>query len=508
MRGPWRFAPWLLAALVAGTSTLTYAEQDDAADDAVEAADDTSGDEPAAAEIDPDIFDEALRSFYEGNFDDAAAGFWGYVHFGTPSAKNYEWSRFFLAESLAALGLHHAATAYYVMVAKTAARPELVPEALRRLEAITRERPFDEELVYGSLIYDTELGALPAGVADWARYVQGLYDFKNGFDDWGTAHLAAIDKESPYFARGLYVRAVQAVKEKHDELALELFADILADPNADTATKNDANIATARLHFDQGDYARAKAAYDQVVQTQLSFGQAELLLEKAWVAFNLGEQRRAMGLLHALDAPSYRAYFLPDVYLLRGVILKQLCHFLLAKQAVREFRNHYRRALAALKARTPIERIDALRIAASQEGSIGRRTAFLRTLRDEEERLESYRGLFSKVELYQHLVSLYRLEKREQLRLWWREFEPSADRVASDLLQKDEQMRLLDYEIGLDIFKRLDVAHGRRDKQESLTIPYDSANVYYQFDTEYWNDELHSYQYFITNRCFEAEGTP
>ena len=65
-------------------------------------------------------------------------------------------------------------------------------------------------------------------------------------------------------------------------------------------------------------------------------------------------------------------------------------------------------------------------------------------------------------------------------------------------------MNLLDYEIGLDIFKRLKAETARQAREEKLVVPYDSANVYYEFDTEYWNDELHSYKYFITSRCFET----
>ena len=51
----------------------------------------------------------------------------------------------------------------------------------------------------------------------------------------------------------------------------------------------------------------------------------------------------------------------------------------------------------------------------------------------------------------------------------------------------------------------VDTMRGER-VEERLVVPYDSANVYYEFDGEYWNDELHSYQVFVTNRCFEAEG--
>ena len=50
----------------------------------------------------------------------------------------------------------------------------------------------------------------------------------------------------------------------------------------------------------------------------------------------------------------------------------------------------------------------------------------------------------------------------------------------------------------------LTAEQGRRTAEEALIIPYDSANVYYEFDEEYWNDELHSYRFFIVNRCFES----
>ena len=83
----------------------------------------------------------------------------------------------------------------------------------------------------------------------------------------------------------------------------------------------------------------------------------------------------------------------------------------------------------------------------------------------------------------------------------------SSDRVALELLEIEEQINLLDYEIGLDIFKRLKAQGARQTTEQPLKIPYDSANVYYEFDTEYWNDELHSYKFFILSRCFES-GTP
>jgi hypothetical protein len=36
-------------------------------------------------------------------------------------------------------------------------------------------------------------------------------------------------------------------------------------------------------------------------------------------------------------------------------------------------------------------------------------------------------------------------------------------------------------------------------------IPLGSRDVYYRFNGEYWNDELHDYRFRIENRCFGEE---
>ncbi len=461
-----------------------------------------------AVEVDPEIFELALADFYEGDYAQAAAGFWGYIHFGEPGAESYEWSQYFLAESLRKLGLTHGAVQYYYMVAKTRSRPEILPDALGRLEALTRRHPFSETLIYEDLLYDSEFGFLPPHLGDWVHYIQGLFDYRNDFIDWGDRHFEQVRPTSPYALWAMYVKGAHALKNGKDDTALAIFDAIVDSPQKEPAVKNKAYLALARLLFDMERPEDALAMYNHVEQTELSFEQASLLLEKAWSAYLTGDRRKAMGLLHALEAPSYQKFFLPDAFVLRGLIFKDLCHFIPAKRVVRAFRFRYQRPLDLLRRRMPMEKIPGLVEAATQEGAIARRTAFLRVLEDERRKIEDYDSMWEDVALDEHLRRLYDLEIREQSRQWRIEFEEAADRMALELLEAEEQVSLLDYEIGLDIFKRLKVTDARRTVEESLVIPYDSANVYYEWDTEYWNDELHSYQYFITSRCFESGEAP
>ncbi len=457
-------------------------------------------------EIDPAIFDDALDDYYARSFESAAAGFWSYIFYGDQTAKNYEWAQFFLAECLRELGLYHGAVQYYYLVAKTRASPEILPEALDRLEKISRERPFAESLVYEDLLYDSEFGYLPKRLFNWVNYVQGLYNYRNGFIDWAQRSFDQIPETSVYYPKAQFVRAVYALKRGRDAEALAVFETITESEIADSEAKNQAYLSMARLLFDNQEYAQAMKVYEQVEQIDLSFQQAELLLEKAWTAYYLQQDRKAMGLLHALRAPSYMRFFQPDAYILRGLILKRLCHYIPAKRVVREFRFDYGPALTRLRRRQPMNRIKTIVEGGTQSGLIARRSDFLRSLEAERRRLERYDSSWEDVELDKHLRRLYDLEIREQARLWNLDFGKSADETALVLLEAEEQMNLLDYEIGLEIFKRLKLEEAKQTKEEPLVVPYDSDKVYYEFDVEFWNDELHSYEYFINNRCFEAAG--
>jgi hypothetical protein len=80
-----------------------------------------------------------------------------------------------------------------------------------------------------------------------------------------------------------------------------------------------------------------------------------------------------------------------------------------------------------------------------------------------------------------------------------------AVQVATELLDYEEQARLVDYEVSLEVFKRLKKGNGKKIVDQEPPIPLGSRQVYYRFDGEYWNDELHDYRFRIDNRCFGEE---
>ncbi len=181
----------------------------------------------------------------------------------------------------------HAAVQYYYLVAKTRSRPEILPLALDRLETLSRTRPFDDTLLFDDLLYDSEFGFLPENLANWVQFVQGYYDYRNDFVDWGNRHFDQVKTDSAYYLRALYIKGVYALKKKKDDEALALFDTVVNSPVDKDGkdlfaqdTKNQAHLAMARLLYDMQEWKMSLEQYDMVKQIDLSFNQAQLLLEK------------------------------------------------------------------------------------------------------------------------------------------------------------------------------------------------------------------------------------
>ena len=69
------------------------------------------------------------------------------------------------------------------------------------------------------------------------------------------------------------------------------------------------------------------------------------------------------------------------------------------------------------------------------------------------------------------------------------------------LLRADEQVRLMEYEVGLKLYER--VKRGAKLALPEKEIPLTSAQLAFKFTGEYWNDELRSYRVSIPSRCLE-----
>jgi hypothetical protein len=452
--------------------------------------------------IDPKLFDEALNDYFTGHPKDAAPKLFEYTENLPSTDENYAWAQFFLAKSLIELNLRHAGAVYLARVARERTNPAVLPKTLQELQQLT-DVPHDEVLIDEQVFGALDLGFLPEDVAGYAHYQQGLVDLRVGNERWATTHFSKLPPGGAEASRARYAMLVTRLKNSKKELPEGLVAQFLELAKDDKLTqdaRNDAMLAVARLRYEQQDYQGALEAYELLKLPDLDPGRASAYLEEAWTRYQLGQVHAAMGLLTTLNAPSFREEFLPDKYLLKALIYRDLCHYLPAKRAAKELTRKYADSLDAIREREDLARDPRLLRAAAAHGNTKRSRRFLQTIELEGEQLGRYAGTFGE-RMFGYLTRLYDLTRAEAVRVYEARLKEAVRQEADSLLRAAEQVRLMEYEVGLKLYERV--------KKGAKLVPLAEAarladhQVAFKFEEEYWNDELRLYRFSLKSRCIE-----
>lgn len=457
---------------------------------------------PPPVKVDPKVFEEALEAYFAGKPKEAAPKLYAYLEGVSQTEENYPWAQYFLAQSLIDLKLRHAGVYYLSRVAKERANPAALTKALEALQA-QGNFPHDERMVDEQTFGTLDVAFLPDAVSAYAHYHQGLIDLRLGHEKWAETHFAKLAQDTPEASKARFAVLVSRLKTSKRELPKEMiqqFLELSEDEKLSREARNESLMAVARLRYELKDYRGALDAYSKVVLPPLDPGRATLYLEEAWTRFQLGEVHAAMGILTTLDAPSFRDEFLPDKYILRAFVFKELCHYLPAKRAAKELTRRYADSLEAIHERQDLTADPRLRRAAASHGTTQRAERFLLSLDREGEQLGRYAGSFGE-RLFGHLTKLYDLARAEAERSFQQQLAESVREEADKLLRAAEQVRLMEYEVGLKLYER--VKRGSKlviAPEESALTP---SQVGYRFDGEYWNDELRDYRFSLKSRCIE-----
>ena len=467
-----------------------------------------AGQQPAQAQgtepppkVDPKIFDEALKDYFDNKQEQAARKLYAFIESTPPTDENFSWAQYFLARCLIDLSLRHAGAVYLAKVAHERSNPQVLPKTLEALKVLTQV-PHDEVLIDEQIFGSLDLGFLPDSVSDYANYQQGLVDLRVGNERWARTHFVKLDEEGVEASRAKFALLVTRLKnaKQADDQMIDDFLELSKDQKLTMEARNEARLAVARLRYEKKDYDGALKAYDMVQLPSLDPGRATLYLEEAWTRYNLGQLRATIGLLTTLDAPSFRDEFLPDKYILRALVYRDLCQYLPAKRAAKELTRRFSDSLEAIRERDDLTQDFRLRRAANSHGSTKRAAKFLESLNLEGEQLGRHAGGFGD-RLFKQLTHIYDLSHAEAERLYQQRLRDAVRDEADKLLRADEQVRLMEYEVGLKLYER--VKRGAKLVQPEKETPLTSAQIAFKFTGEYWNDELRSYRVSIPSRCIE-----
>jgi hypothetical protein len=109
-------------------------------------------------------------------------------------------------------------------------------------------------------------------------------------------------------------------------------------------------------------------------------------------------------------------------------------------------------------------------------------------------------GSISDPALRAHVKSIYDAQADRLQAAVARSMESATNHVVDELLRVEQQINVIDYEVGVGIFKSGSTASSTATLRPE-DIPADSSDVYFHFDGEYWSDELNDYTVLADNRC-------
>lgn len=472
----------------------------------------------AASTADAPQFAQAMEAVRRGDLAETARLCWAYLKSRergqqSPEAgagDKAESANFYLGEALERLGYVHAAIDRYTEIVTERRAPQLVPRALGALERLSRKsRAIEEGLARDGVLSVAEFEELPPRLSAFVHYRQAIDDLRQGYDSWAQRHLGRIQEDSPYLPMALYARAVWRVGRGEGDAALEDLGRVIADKQAPADVRSRALHQRARLLYDRGKWDEAYADLDKVDMRFEPGG--EILMEKAWAKYRARDFRTALGLLHALGAPSYEGRFQPERYLLRSLIFSKYCHFRAAKRSIELFRQRFAKEIGALRGGAKPDDIAELREAAFERtGSTGAgamEEVLRQLLREQRDvgAVASWGSPKGNGTLNQFLAELYGVKLRGLRFRQGQLLRGASEQVAAELLHANEQMNLLEYEVGLGIYRRIgrDARVATSEAERKVTIPKVSDKVYFHFDGEYWTDELPDMQFFIEDRCVD-----
>ncbi|MBN2718842.1 MAG: tetratricopeptide repeat protein [Deltaproteobacteria bacterium] len=446
-----------------------------------------------------DAFSIAVESFQDESYVEGARAAWQFVDAADPDDPRYDRGLKLVAAASEKLGMTFIAAMMYRQIAMERRNMEVVPEALYGLKRIVETHPYSEDLLVTSFIAAETFSELPADVRAFVNYHQGLDLVRRGSYEWAEQHFSQIPETDPYFFEAEYVRAVRLVADGDYPKAIQMLKKMLEEKGLSRRTRTNAHRTLARLAFEEKRYKDALLHFDMI--RELAPNDPDILIESAWTYFYLGDSRKTLGLLVALDAPVHRRHISPERYLLEALALRRLCQFGAARAAATKLERRYGESIRKLSEGYLPSEIEELQKSARYLTGSRDSVLFVESLNAEKKILEYHQEELGE-SLYTFLNSMYQRGMETAKASVTAQMEDDLNQLAEELLASREGVRLIIHELGVSLLRGRRRPQGAAEKP-AFEIPKTGQKVFYSFDSEYWTDELDDLMVVAEDRCID-----
>lgn len=477
---------------------------------------------------------EGVDAYDAGRYEDASIYFYEVLQSEDISADAYRaQAEYRLAVTLVQMRMLQGAMLFFDRVIATGSAHPFFDASAPWVLSIARELPGDVEMLRRVAAFsDLFPDRIEPKYRDEFAFLLGQHFYNVGELERALQYLSLVSDLSDLYPRALYLKGITHVRRYDAQPAVDAFIELMVlvedgrGRDEDLAQLGElARLSMARVFYSTTEFEKSLDYYGQIEQRSDYW--LDALFESSWAHFQIDQFNRALGNLHSLNSPFFDDEYYPEAPILQAVIFFYNCRFDEVRIALEEFDYSYgplREELEALldeletnddyfrfaeEADERLERrfdprLRRITNAALNDRSITNARAFVEQLGREVGRLEtadvgwqnSALGDF----LFQETLGTLALSTgqagqlvRNRLdsvldELRGREREGSAILIETDLAEANA--------ISADLRDELFRGRGAQMPEEAH-----QEQMMWEFEGEYWRDELGHYFYHIDSAC-------
>jgi tetratricopeptide (TPR) repeat protein len=450
------------------------------------------------------------------------------------SEANRQRAEFWMGKTLYHLHFYSASLSYFDRIVQKPSEHRYYNATLKWLSSLSRELPESAGILKKIGKYDRAQLEQPAleKIRDELYYLLGRFHYSQSNFKEAISLFSSVPSTSPFYARAKFMEGISYVRSYQGKPASEAFKTLLRTAKDAPATAEIKQfeelsvISLARVFYSTGQYDLSIKYYEQLWQDSPSW--LPSLFEASWSYFMKNNYSKALGNIHTINAPFFDNEFFPESYILRAVIYFTNCLYDQSIEAIKEFNFKFTpikaeldRILAQFKDMSEFyefaQRIRQDRAGLSpQIARIAKHELSDKTVAKSFQYVDELERELRQVQgadpawkataiagvVLQDLTLQKSLAQNESGQLAHRRIK----RLSAEIQELQKQSIKVEYETINGQKNQLEA--GLRKEQLSVKtnvdqtkIDPDDEHLVWQFNGEYWRDELGYYRFRIKSAC-------
>ncbi len=269
------------------------------------------------------------------------------------SEANRQKAEFFMGKTLYQMRFYAASLAYFDKITEQGPSHKYYKKTLQWLAALAKVLPESAGILEKIGKYtkdDLEDPALDS-VRPELYYYLGRYFYRQGkLEDAIALFQAVPDTATDWYIKAKFFEGITWVLVPKGQEAVDAFKQILIIANSPTQRKKFkkdevreyeelANLSMARVFYSTKQFETSIKYYEKLPQDSPDW--LDTLFEASWAYFQIKRNSKALGNIHTLNAPYFENEFFPESVVLKAVIYFQYCRYDRALESVAEFQEVY-----------------------------------------------------------------------------------------------------------------------------------------------------------------------